>query len=350
MSTSQDIERTVEFEFVRATENAALNAIHWLGRGNKEAADQAACDAINGVFDLVDIRGEVVIGEGIKDKAPGIFLGDKLGRAREGSPRFDIALDPIDGTTNMSKGLPNSICVMAAAHVPEGESRGMINIPSFYAEKLTYGPIVREAIAKTRIPPLTLDMNFGEVMTFAAAALKKRVSELVVVVPERPRNERYIDIVRSQGAALRLIIDGDIAAAVAPAMPDSGIDLFVGIGGAPEGILTAAALKALGGEIYLRMWPHDDEERQDLLKTFTEQELQRMYSTNDLIVGESALFCATGISDSQLLPGVKFVGNTATTYSILMRARSQTVRYIRAVHNLGSKTIHLRSVRRDAKV
>ena len=232
MSTSQDIERTVEFEFVRATENAALNAIHWLGRGNKEAADQAACDAINGVFDLVDIRGEVVIGEGIKDKAPGIFLGDKLGRAREGSPRFDIALDPIDGTTNMSKGLPNSICVMAAAHVPEGESRGMINIPSFYAEKLTYGPIVREAIAKTRIPPLTLDMNFGEVMTFAAAALKKRVSELVVVVPERPRNERYNDIVRSQGAALRLIIDGDIAAAVAPAMPDSGVDLFVGIGGA----------------------------------------------------------------------------------------------------------------------
>ena len=133
-------------------------------------------------------------------------------------------------------------------------------------------------------------------------------------------------------------------------MPDSGVDLFVGIGGAPEGILTAAALKALGGEIYLRMWPHDDEERQDLLKTFTEQELQRMYSTNDLIVGESALFCATGISDSQLLPGVKFVGNTATTYSILMRARSQTVRYIRAVHNLGSKTIHLRSVKRDAKV
>ena len=191
----------------------------------------------------------------------------------------------------------------------------MINIPSFYAEKLTYGPIVREAIAKTKIPPLTLDMNFGEVMTFAAAALKKRVSELVVVVPERPRNERYIDIVRSQGAALRLIIDGDIAAAVAPAMPDSGVDLFVGIGGAPEGILTAAALKALGGEIYLRMWLHNDQERQDLLKAFTDQELQRMYSTSDLIVGESALFCATGISDSQLLPGVKFVGNTATTYS-----------------------------------
>jgi fructose-1,6-bisphosphatase II len=226
----------------------------------------------------------------------------------------------------------------------------MINIPSFYAEKLSYGPIVKGAIVQTRIPPLTLSMDFGEIMTYAAAALKKRVSELVVVVPERPRNQAYIDVVRSQGAALRLIVDGDIAAAVAPAMPDSGVDLFIGIGGSPEGILTAAALKALGGEIYLRMWPHNDEERQDLLKTVTEKDLQRIYSTSDLIVGESALFCATGISDSALLPGVKFVGSTATTHSILMRARSQTVRYIRAVHNLGSKTIHLSSIKSEAKV
>lgn len=350
MSRLQDAERIIEFEFVRATENAALNAIHWLGRGNKEAADEAACDAINGVFDRVDIRGEVVIGEGIKDKAPGIFLGDKLGRGKKNSPRFDIALDPIDGTTNMSKGLPNSISVMAAAHVPEGESHGMINIPSFYAEKLSYGPIVREAIVQTRIPPLSLGMDFREVMTYAAAALRKRVSELVVVVPDRPRNKKFVDFVRSQGAALRLIIDGDIAGAVAPAMPDSGVDLFIGIGGSPEGILTAAALKALGGEIHLRMWPSTEDERKDLLKTFTEFELERIYSTNDLIVGKSALFCATGISDSPLLPGVKFVGNTATTHSILMRARSQTVRYIRAVHNIGSKTIQLRSTRREAGV
>jgi fructose-1,6-bisphosphatase II len=350
MSNVQDIERYVEFEFVRATENAALNAIHWLGRGNKEAADEAACDAINGVFDLVDICGEVVIGEGIKDKAPGIFLGDKLGKGKKGSPRFDIALDPIDGTTNMSKGLPNSISVMAAAHVPEGKSHGMINIPSFYAEKLSYGPIVQERILQTRIPPLTLSMDFGEIMTYAAAALKKRVSELVVVVPDRPRNQKYIDVVRSQGAALRLIVDGDIAAAVAPALPDSGVDLFIGIGGSPEGILTAAALKALGGEIYLRMWPRDDEERQDLLKSVTEEQLERIYCTNELVVGERVLFCATGISDSPLLPGVKFVGSTATTHSILMRARSRTVRYIRAVHNLSSKTIPLRSLKREAMV
>ncbi|HRJ70701.1 MAG TPA: class II fructose-bisphosphatase [Terrimicrobiaceae bacterium] len=348
--TSQDIERNIEFEFVRATENAALNSIHWLGRGNKEAADEAACDAINGVFDLVDIRGEVVIGEGIKDNAPGIFLGDKLGTGREGAPRFDIALDPIDGTSNIAKGLPNSISVMAAAHVPNGNSHGLVHIPSFYCEKLAYGPVVREAVAATRIPPLTLEMNFGEVMTYAAAALRKRISELVVVMLDRPRNQKYLETVRQQGAALRLISDGDIAAAVAPSLPDSGVDLYIGVGGAPEGILTAAALKALGGEILLRMWPRDDAERTELLKTVKESDLGRIYDTDELVIGESAIFCATGISDSPLLPGVKLVGNTATTHSILMRARSQTVRYIRAVHNLSSKTIHLRSTRHEAKV
>lgn len=351
MNDSQDIERNIEFEFVRATENAALNCIHWLGRGNKEAADEAACDAINGVFDQVDICGEVVIGEGIKDNAPGIFLGDKLGTWLGDSPRFDIALDPIDGTSNISKGLPNSISVMAAAHVPNGNSHGMVHIPSFYAEKLAYGPAVCEAIQQTKIPQLTLEMNFAEIMTYAAAALKKRVSDLVIVMLDRPRNQKYLETVRKQGAALRLISDGDIAAAVAPALPDSGVDIYVGIGGAPEGILTAAALKALGGEIYLRMWPRDDEERAELLKTgVKEADFQRMYNSDELVLGESAIFCATGISDSPLLPGVKLVGNTAITHSILMRARSQTVRYIRAVHNLSSKTIHLRSTKREAKV
>lgn len=350
MNSSQDVERNIEFEFVRATENAALNSIHWLGRGNKEAADEAACDAINGVFDLVDIRGEVVIGEGIKDNAPGIFLGDKLGTWKDGSPRFDIALDPIDGTSNISKGLPNSISVMACAHVPDGNSHGMVHIPSFYSEKLAYGPAVREAIAATKIPPLTLEMNFGEVMTFAAAALNKRISELVVVMLDRPRNNKYLETVRQQGSALRLISDGDIAAAVAPSLPDSGVDLYVGIGGAPEGILTAAALKALGGEMQLRMWPRDEPERAELLKTVTEKDLEHIYSTDELVLGESAIFCATGISDSPLLPGVKLVGKTAITHSILMRARSQTVRYIRAVHNLNTKTIHLRSTKREAKV
>lgn len=345
-----DVERNIEFEFIRATENAALNSLPWMGRGEKELADAAACDAIYGVFDLVDIRGEVVIGEGIKDNAPGIFLGDKLGTGVADAPRFDIALDPIDGTSNIAKGLPNSISVMAAAHVPGEDGHCMRNIPSFYTEKIAYGPQVARAIRAERVPAITLDQPFDQTLVIAATALRKRLSELVIVMLDRPRNQRYLEVVRKQGASLRLIPDGDIAAAVAPSLPDSGVDLYVGIGGSPEGILTAAALKALGGELQLRMWPRDDEERADLLRTVSEADLTRTWFTGDLVAGDSAIFCATGISDSALLPGVKLVGSTAITHSILMRARSRTVRYIRAVHDLATKTIHVRSSKEDRKL
>ena len=340
----EDRERRVEFEFVRATENAALHSLHWMGRGDKEAADAAACDAIQGMFDLVAVRGEVLIGEGIKDNAPGIFLGDKLGRWGKDDPRFDIALDPIDGTSNISKGMPNSISVIAAVLVPEGCERSMVNIPSFYVEKLSFGPRVANAIREGLIPPITLDIPFDQTLALVADALGKRLGELVVTVLDRPRNQPFIDAVRRAGAALRLIADGDITAAVAPSLPDSGIDLFVGMGGAPEGILTAAALKALGGEILVRMWPRDDVERADLLKTLTPVELARVYHTDDLVQGDSAIFCATGISDSPMLPGVKLIGKTAITHSILMRSRSRTVRYIKAIHDLEVKTIRLRSL------
>lgn len=344
MNNIQDLERMVEFEFVRATENAALHSMHWMGRGDKEAADEAACDAIRGVFNLVDIRGEVVIGEGIKDNAPGIFLGDKLGRWGANDPRFDIALDPIDGTSNISKGMPNSISVMAAALVDEGKERSMVNIPSFYVEKLSFGPRIARGIREGLIPEITLDLPFGHTLELAADALGKRLGEIVVTVLDRPRNQGYIDAVRSAGASLRLIADGDITAAVAPSLPDSGVDLYVGKGGAPEGILTAAALKALGGEILVRMWPRDAEERAELLKTLSPADLFKVYTTDDLVHGDSALFCATGISDSPMLPGVKLIGRTAITHSILMRSRSRTVRYIRAIHDLETKTIHLASV------
>jgi fructose-1,6-bisphosphatase II len=347
MSATTDLERMVEFEFVRATENAALNSMQWMGRGDKEAADAAACDAINGMFDLVDIRGEVVLGEGIKDNAPGIFLGDKLGRWGEAAPRFDIALDPIDGTSNISKGLPNSISVMAAVLVPEDRERSMVNIPSFYVEKLAFGPRVVRSIRDSLIPPITLDLPFEQTMDLVAEALGKRIGELVVVILDRPRNQHYIDLVRKQGASLRLIADGDITAAVAPSLHDSGVDLYVGMGGAPEGILTAAALKALGGEILLRMWPRDSEERADLLKTHTVAELDRVYTRDELVQGDSAIFCATGISDSPMLPGVKLIGRSAITHSIVMRSRSRTVRYIRAIHDLDVKTIHLRSLSQE---
>ena len=347
--TATDPERTIEFEFVRATENAALNVIHWLGRGEKELADAAACDAIYGVFDLVDIAGEVVIGEGIKDNAPGIFLGEQLGTWRPGSARFDIALDPVDGTTNAAQGLPNSISVMAASERREGDEHVMKNLPTFYSTKMAYGPEVVRAIA-AGLTPLALDDPMEVTLGRLAEALGKRIPELVVMTLNRPRHADIIAQVRKCGAALRLISDGDITAAVSPSLVDSGVDLFYGIGGSPEGILTAAALKALGGEMLLRMWPRDAAERAAVLREMSAEDLDRVWTIDELVRGKSAIFCATGISDSPLLPGVRIVGKKAITHSILMRAKSRTVRYIRAEHDLECKTIHLRSVRREAKI
>lgn len=347
--TVTDPERTIEFEFVRATENAALNCLAWLGRGEKEKADEAACDAIRGVFDLVDISGEVMIGEGIKDNAPGLFLGDRLGTWKEGSPQYDIALDPIDGTSNLASGLGNSISVMAASQRRPGGPPSMQNLEAFYSMKLAYGPAVVKAIA-AGLSPLQLDDPLEVTLRRAAEALDKRVRELVVVMLNRPRHAAFIAEARRVGAALRLINDGDITAAVAPSLPDSGVDLYYGTGGSPEGVLAAAALRALGGEIVLRMWPRDDEERNRLRAKLSDAELARVYRSWDLVQGESAVFCATGISDSSLLPGVKLTGKKAITHSILMRARSRTVRYIRAMHDLERKTIHLRSAQGDRKL
>jgi fructose-1,6-bisphosphatase II len=342
LCSPHDVERVLEFEFVRATENAALNAIHWLGRGEKEKGDAAACDAIYGVFDMLDIRGEVVIGEGIKDNAPGIFVGERLGTWKDGSPRFDIALDPIDGTTNLSKGLPNSISVIAAAQVPEGAPSVMRYLPSYYSYKIAYGPAVAEVLRKDGDPCL-LDMPLPGVLRLAARALGKHVRDLVVMTLDRPRHADIIRTVREVGAGLRMISDGDITAAVAPSIPDTGIDLYVGAGGSPEAVLTAAALKCLGGDMQVRMWFHEEKHRAEVAAQVAPEDLERVYRVNDLVVGESSLFCATGISDSALLPGIKLIGHRAETHSILMRARSRTVRHIRAAHNLDHKLIALRS-------
>jgi fructose-1,6-bisphosphatase II len=342
LCSPDDLERVLEFEFVRATENGALNAIHWLGRGEKEKGDAAACDAIYGVFDILDIRGEVVIGEGIKDNAPGIFVGEQLGTWKAGSPRFDIALDPIDGTTNLSKGLPNSISVIAAAQVPEGAPHVMRHIPSYYSYKIAYGPAVAEALRRDGDPCL-LDVPLPEVLRLAAKALDKRVRDLVVMTLDRPRHADLIRTVREAGAGLRMISDGDITAAVAPSLPDTGVDLYVGAGGSPEAVLTAAALKCLGGDMQVRMWFHDEAHRAEVAAQVPPEDLRRVFRINDLVVGESALFCATGISDSALLPGIKVIGHRAETHSMLLRARSRTVRHIRAVHHLDQKVIPLRS-------
>ncbi len=336
-----DLERLLEFEFVRATENAALQSIHWLGRGEKELADAAACSAIYGVFDILDVCGKVVIGEGIKDNAPGIFVGEHLGTWKPGSPRFDIALDPIDGTSNVAKGMPNSISVMAAAQVPEGSPSAMKHIPSFYCHKLAYGPAVKRALEKEGDRCL-LDMPLSEVIAFIAKALDKHVRDVVVVTMDRPRHAEIIQQVRATCPAQRMIPDGDIAAAVAPSLPESGVDMYVGMGGSPEAVLAAAALKCLGGDMDVRMWFHNEEHRAEVAAQMSAEEMTAVWRCNDLVQGESALFCATGISDSPLMPGVKIIGHRVETHSILMRSRSGTVRRIHASHDLDKKVVPLR--------
>lgn len=339
---NSDIQRLVEFDFLRATEIAALNCMQWIGKGDKEAADAAACDAIRGMMDITDIRGTVVIGEGIKDDAPGIFQGEKLGMWSDNAPRFDIALDPVDGTTNISKGMPNSISCIAAA-IPEGDTPALMDIPAFYLTKLAYPSKVRKAWIADPSLPINVDAPLSEVIRITAKILEKRMRDVTVMILDRPRNQPFIDEVRRTGASLRMIADGDIAAALAPALGSTNIDLYAGIGGAPEGVLAAAALRCLGGGMQGKIWPRDEAERKSLIDAGWEDRLNTVFRSRDLAQGNEILFVATGISDSPLLSGVDVRGMTATTHSVLMRAKSGTVRYVRTEHNLEKKTIHRRS-------
>jgi len=313
-----------------------------MGKGDKDAADYAACDAIRGLFDTVNIAGQVTIGEGIKDNAPGIFKGERLGTWREGSIKMAIALDPIDGTTIVSKGLPGAICVIAAAsceHDDQDPKELLADIPSFYMNKISFGPRVKHGPGRVR-----LDNSIQDNLEIIALKLGKRVQDLTVSILDRPRHERAVHETRRAGAAIRLISDGDIAAAIAPSLPGSGVDVYLGTGGSPEAVLAAAGIKCLGGEILAQMWPRDDEER-EALKTsgVSEAALAKIYTADDLAKGKRILFAATGISDSALLKGIRYEDTNALTYSILMRAKHQTIRYIKTVHNLDLKTLRLRS-------
>ncbi|MEY3895920.1 MAG: Fructose,6-bisphosphatase class 2 [Verrucomicrobiota bacterium] len=341
--TSPDFERQIELDFLRATEIAALNTLQWLGKGEKEKADEAACDAIRGMLDLVDIRGEVVIGEGIKDEAPGIFKGEKVGTWKDGSPRFEVALDPVDGTTNASKGMPNSLSCIAAAATSEDGHPSIEDIPAFYMNKLAYPLAVRRAWMKDPSLPISIDAPIEEVIDVTAKILGKSVRDVVVCVLDRPRNQHLIEAIRRKGAALRMIMDGDISAAMAPAMHTSNIDLYAGIGGTPEAILSAAGLRCLGGGMRAKIWPRDEEEKRSLIAAGWGDRLDKEYMSRDLARGENIIFAATGISTSPLLRGVEVQGTIATTHSVLMRARSCTVRFIESHHNLERKTVHLRS-------
>jgi fructose-1,6-bisphosphatase II len=340
--TPVDLERLMGSEFIRATEAAALSAYKWMGKGDKESADFAACDAIRGLFDTVNISGLVTIGEGIKDGAPGIFKGEKLGTWANNTLKMAIAIDPIDGTTIVSKGLPGAIAVMAAASCEKEDDDPktlLADIPSFYMNKISFGPRVKAGPGRIR-----LGDSIQDNLEIAALKLGKRVQDLTVVILDRPRHERLIHDVRRAGAAIRLISDGDIAAAIAPCLPGSGVDIYMGTGGSPEAVLAAAGIKCLGGEILAQMWPRDDAERQSLLETGVGAvDLAKVYTADDLAKGNRILFAATGVSDSALLPGIRHEDTHAITHSILMRAKFQTVRYIKTVHNLDRKVFRLRS-------
>lgn len=345
-----DFERQVGFDFLRATECAALNTLQWLGKGEKEKADEAACDAIRGMLDLVDISGEVVIGEGIKDKAPGLFRGEKVGTWKKDSPSFELALDPIDGTTNVSKGMPNSLSCIAAAARMDNDEPCLQDIPAFYMKKLAYPLEVRRAWIKDPHLPINIDAPIDDVINVTARVLGKQVRDVVVCVLDRPRNEELIEAVRRMGAAMRMIQDGDIAAALAPALHTSNIDLYAGIGGTPEAILSAVGLRCLGGGMRAKIWPRDEGERGDLIAKGWGDQLEKEYMSKDLARGNNLVFAATGVSTSPLLSGVKVKGAIATTHSVIMRARSGTVRYIEAHHDLDRKTIHLHSTGIERRV
>jgi fructose-1,6-bisphosphatase II len=305
-------------ELVRVTEAAAMAAARWIGRGDKEEADQAAVDAMRFVLDSVAMRGVVVIGEGEKDRAPMLYNGEEVGNGE--GPEVDVAVDPLEGTRLTAFGQPNAIAVIAVAE------RGTMLFPgaAFYMEKIAVGPEAIDAIDIERSPT----ENVGAV----AEALGKTPREVDVVVLERERHEDLIAELRDAGARVRLIRDGDVAAAIAAAQPATGVDMLYGIGGTPEGVISAAALKCVGGGIQGRLWPRNDEERRQLLETGLDP--ARVLRTDDLVSGEDVFVAATGVTTGSLLQGVRYTPGGAVTDSIVMRSRSGTVRRVVAQQSL----------------
>jgi fructose-1,6-bisphosphatase II len=309
-------DRNLALELVRVTEAAALAASRWMGRGDKEGADGAAVDAMRHVLNSVPMDGIVVIGEGEKDEAPMLFNGEEIG---DGSPPLtDIAVDPIDGTTLTSLGRGNAIAVIAVSERGTMFDPG----PCVYMEKIAVGPEARGRIS--------LDASVTENLRAVAEAKGESVREVTAVVLDRDRHEDLVAEIREAGARIRLIPDGDVAGAISTAWPDSGADILFGIGGTPEGVITAAALKCMGGEQQGRLWPRNDEERQAALDAG--YDLERVLSTDDLVAGDNCFFAATGITDGELLKGVHFAADAVFTQSLVMRSRSGTVRLVQGRH------------------
>ena len=315
-------DRNLALELVRVTEAAAMGAGRWIGRGDKNAADQAAVDAMRAMLDTVTMTGVVVIGEGEKDEAPMLYNGEEIGEG--GGPDVDVAVDPLEGTRLTALGQPNAIAVIAAA------DRGSLFFPgaAVYMEKIAVGADAIDAI----------DINASPAENIAAVAKAKgrRVTDIRVTVLERDRHDELIGELREAGAHVNLIRDGDVAPVIAAARPETGVDMLYGVGGTPEGVISACALKCVGGGIQAKLWPRTDEERRALVDAG--YDLDRVLTTDDLVSSDDVFVAATGVTTGALLRGVRYVRDGAITDSIVMRSRSGTVRRIEARHKLSKLT------------
>lgn len=317
-NTSYIPDRNLAMELVRVTEAAALASGRWVGRGQKNEGDGASVDAMRKLINSVEMNGIVVIGEGEKDEAPMLFNGEKVGTGQ--GAEMDIAVDPVDGTRLMAEGRPNAISVIAAAE------RGTMYDPSavFYMKKIAVGP---EAVG-------SIDLNESVEWNIKSVAKAKGIkpADLTVVVLDRPRHDDLIRQIREAGAKVRLIMDGDVAGAIATCQDTNSIDLMMGIGGTPEGIITACAMKCMGGEIQGKLWPKDEAEAEKARKAG--HDLDRVLTTNDLVSSENCYFAATGVTNGDMLRGVSYRPNGATTRSLVMRSKSGTIRYVDSIHKL----------------
>ncbi|WP_413581614.1 class II fructose-bisphosphatase [Bdellovibrio sp. HCB288] len=313
------MDRNLALEFVRVTEAAALESARWMGRGDEKAADAAAVDAMRKAFDVLRMDGTVVIGEGERDEAPMLYIGEKVGQKTDDAPALDIALDPLEGTTICATGGPGSISVIAVA-----EKGKFLHAPDTYMDKIACGPGAKGKI--------DIDKTPTENVVAVAKALGKEVSDMTVVILNRPRHKELIDEVRKTGARIQLIGDGDVSAAVSAAWPDSGIDLLIGIGGAPEGVISAAAMQCLGGDFQGRLKWRNEEEKARASKMGL-KDLDKKFTCDELASG-SVMFVATGITDGSLLKGVRFLPDgKAKSHSIVMRSQTGTIRTIESFHD-----------------
>ncbi|CAM4017158.1 class II fructose-bisphosphatase [Alkalicoccus chagannorensis] len=316
------MDRELALETARVTEAAALASAQWMGRGRKDEADDAATTAMRTMFDSISMNGTVVIGEGELDEAPMLYIGEKLGSGE--GPEVDIAVDPLEGTNIVAKGHPNAMAVIAIA-----ERGALLHAPDMYMEKLVVGP---EAAGLVR-----LDDPIEKTIDITAKMNDKRVRDMTVIIQERERHQELVERVQQKGARVKLFGDGDVGASIATAMPRTGIDLFIGTGGAPEGVISAAAIKALGGDMQARLVPSNEEEAERCRKMGL-HDPQALLMLDDLVKSDDAIFAATGVSTGELLEGVRFLGqDLVETDTLVMRAKTGTVRYIKAHHRLNQK-------------